>query len=1274
MNTIFSRSHWGSVLFLLLSPILLSAQVQIVKASQKGGKFVAPFTVSLQTATLNADIRYTLDGNEPDSLTSPQYSTPISIGKTTTLRAKAFAAGQVSSKITTHTYLFNMPHTFPIVAVSFKPDDFFDPTKGIYPNYLLDLEVPAHLELFENGRDTASLDQDLGTVIQGKASATLPQKSLEFRPKTAYGLTNLPYKIFPNLPYTSYKRMVIRNSGQDWNNTMFRDDYVTSLHADLTDLGGVLKKPEIYSSASRPSVVYYNGQYWGIHSLKERMKSTFVEQHFNLKGSEYDMVENEFKTLNGDSTVWIKFQTYLGSGINFSENANYDSLKAKIDIQNFMDIMAFNVFVDHEDWPANNNRRFLAKAVGSKWKWISWDYDFTMGMFQATGGFNTGDPSPTALRRLIDPTYQFFNNAPWATLLFRKCMENAQFRRDFSNRLADMMNTIFKPARLNQRLTNYQNLYADEIVRHSDRWGNPNAIIFPQNIAKIKNFNDNRAAYVYREVDSLLTDVTGIADVHLNVSPIGAGKLQFSTLNLGNLDLPYLGKYFTGIDIPVVATATPGYVFSRWSDASLPAVNTINVRLTESKTLIAIFVPEGEGPCVKDTLAPLISNCPAAISVQTTANCAVATWTAPTVVDNCSTPSVSSNFVSGTCFPEGTTTVTYTAKDTSKNQSTCSFNVVVTKTVVVEVCKTYSGGNVNNVCGCAANLYAPYAIRFEPLAGSPDCKGTLIQLGNGRIIFDQKANGTARFQGTFRTASWQLITLDATLSGGTSTPPVGAPVKAFCMANQTATDWFYYTAMTGTYQEGANTPLPISLAGSPFQVGVGASQQSKIDLGASMRFMVNNDTSRVAWLNIKLLNETIVACAGGVNPCETDTIAPVLKNCPINQTLTTISTCANATWLPPTASDNCGTPSLIQTAGAVSGTCFSLGANTVTYKATDVKNNSITCSFTINVTQTNICATETVPPIFTKCPVFQTLTTTTTCANATWLAPAATDNCSAPAIIQTVGLSNGSCFPIGTNAVNFRATDANGNSANCAFNIIVQSAVVDGSQDLGLTISSNNASYSKFKSNIFTLTARNTGASAFSNVVIKFPFPTGANTGGSAVASLGTWREWQAGQRIFEWQIPNFPANSTATLTVPLFFLDLVQNSTVFMATLTTSTPTDINTPNNTASLTLGLLGAPVIVNLSAKKPTQLIPVVIQRIAPNPTDSDIFIDLESIIEGSVIFDISNTLGKLVRSETVSVKKGDNRIFFEANTLQSGLYFISPRTQLAKNVPTKFLKL
>ena len=104
---------------------------------------------------------------------------------------------------------------------------------------------------------------------------------------------------------------------------------------------------------------------------------------------------------------------------------------------------------------------------------------------------------------------------------------------------------------------------------------------------------------------------------------------------------------------------------------------------------------------------------------------------------------------------------------------------------------------------------------------------------------------------------------------------------------------------------------------------------------------------------------------------------------------------------------------------------------------------------------------------------------------------------------------------------------------------------------------------------------KNTGKAAFTNVNIKFPFPTGTTTGGTATTTLGNWREWQSGVRTFDWVIPSIPAGGMATLKVPLFVRSTIPNSTTFITTLTASTPVDANAANNVASITLSLLGAP---------------------------------------------------------------------------------------------------
>jgi Bacterial Ig domain/HYR domain/Secretion system C-terminal sorting domain len=179
-----------------------------------------------------------------------------------------------------------------------------------------------------------------------------------------------------------------------------------------------------------------------------------------------------------------------------------------------------------------------------------------------------------------------------------------------------------------------------------------------------------------------------------------------------------------------------------------------------------------------------------------------------------------------------------------------------------------------------------------------------------------------------------------------------------------------------------------------------------------------------------------------VDPCATDAIAPVLVNCPANivKNLTAGVSCATVNFTAPTATDNCTTPTVTQIAGPANGACLVAGNYTVTYKATDAKGNSVTCSFTITVNAyVNPCANDVTPPVIT-CPANMSKTPTNggTCwTNFTWNAATATDNCSTPTVVQVSGPTSGSCIGYGVSTVCYKATDAKGNSSTCTFTVTV---------------------------------------------------------------------------------------------------------------------------------------------------------------------------------------------------------------------------------------------
>jgi hypothetical protein len=87
---------------------------------------------------------------------------------------------------------------------------------------------------------------------------------------------------------------------------------------------------------------------------------------------------------------------------------------------------------------------------------------------------------------------------------------------------------------------------------------------------------------------------------------------------------------------------------------------------------------------VRDNTAPLVSGCPSDITVYTGAagtTCnQIATWTEPTAIDDCSGALLtyySRSNAPGSSFAMGQTTVKYTFRDASGNESSCSFTVTV---------------------------------------------------------------------------------------------------------------------------------------------------------------------------------------------------------------------------------------------------------------------------------------------------------------------------------------------------------------------------------------------------------------------------------------------------------------------------------------------------------------------------------------------------------------------------------------------------------------------
>jgi hypothetical protein len=196
---------------------------------------------------------------------------------------------------------------------------------------------------------------------------------------------------------------------------------------------------------------------------------------------------------------------------------------------------------------------------------------------------------------------------------------------------------------------------------------------------------------------------------------------------------------------------------------------------------------------------------------------------------------------------------------------------------------------------------------------------------------------------------------------------------------------------------------------------------------------------------------------------------------------------------------------------------------------------------------------------------------------------------------------------------------------------------------------------------------------------VKLTFDRPANTvsGGTKTASLGVFQDYCSnGIECSQWTIPSLAAGATATLDAPVFILAPTGSITA-KATYFSSTPYDVNILNNSATVTVNpatAAQAPANQALAFRVPTQLIPVIIQRISPNPTEGDVQIKLDSWTRQTVDFNFSDITGKTIYSEKRDLEKGMNRLDFEVFHLPQGVYFIQTNVGKGRDVPTKFVKM
>lgn len=402
-----------------------------------------------------------------------------------------------TSEVISSTYFIdpNIYHryTFPIVSIITDSMNLFGFDKGIYVpgkyydhysgsfwgtgNFLMEgeeWERKAHIEFFETDGGIG-FSQDIGIRIFGNGSRGLPEKSISLYARSEYGKSTIDYQVFPDRKKYSFKRLILRNSGQDFLESLFLDSYVQSL----------TKGSGLEYMDSRPAIVFINGEYWGIHNIRERYTKYYFEDYHELNIDSLDILELRWELVHGSIDEYYELFKYIENN-DLSLQENYDYVAGKIDIDNFISYNIVKLFSANDDWPGNNVKYWKPRTPGAKWRWLNFDND---GCFRFTD-YNS-------IHKATQDTAVYWPNPPWATLFLRKLLENKGFRDKFIDEYSIQMNGIYSVERLFTVIDEFVELYKPEMREHIARWNYPESYDkWLQNIDRIKEFIRYRPCYI----------------------------------------------------------------------------------------------------------------------------------------------------------------------------------------------------------------------------------------------------------------------------------------------------------------------------------------------------------------------------------------------------------------------------------------------------------------------------------------------------------------------------------------------------------------------------------------------------------------------------------------------------------------------------------------------------------------------------------------------------------------------------------------------------------
>ena len=576
---------------------------------------------------------YSEIGDDPQS---PQFIGPLTGYKKPkylldkAMIVRAFCKNEEGqSKIISHSYFVTSGNleqykNNTVISIVTNPDNLFDPLKGIYVvgyeyieekkkltesdtalfwkiteycNYNKkgkEWEKEANIAIFEKG--TLLVHQNLGIRIKGASTRSAAGKSFNLFSKDKYGKDHIKSTLFSNnydkenKLINKYKSLSLRSVYDD---ERIRDEFVNKL----------IFNDEYHSIAdSKKCILFLNGEYWGFYILMEKFSEDYFHSHYMIPkddivfSKEGEKTEENIKDIEEYNSIMEK---YLKKDLTGKEIFN--EINRYVDINSFIEYFVIGIYLGTWDWPNHNDGIWRNKGLKLKnniysdgrWRYFSYDFDFTMGKTYMDYGGLEG--------------YQYDNfkhvgrsgkSIGFPTDLFIPLLKNEEFKNKFALRFCDFSNEVVNLDKVNSLVEDYKNNYLDMLANGQLRWKGFEdcskldeleriKFVYIDNFNNILTFFKERPKYAFEHMKRHLNLTGDIKE--LTIIKEGKGDIKINSIIPEFREGKWSGKYFT--DIPITITAIPNgnSKFKNWSEDIISEETTISIKLNEIHKIKASF-------------------------------------------------------------------------------------------------------------------------------------------------------------------------------------------------------------------------------------------------------------------------------------------------------------------------------------------------------------------------------------------------------------------------------------------------------------------------------------------------------------------------------------------------------------------------------------------------------------------------------------------------------------------------------------------------------------